>query len=277
MNISNGDRQWGRYSWRRERDTTTTGDQKRDPTPWWSEERRERTTSPNYSDEARNSMKASKRLARSMYNNYAAEYSRHVRAIPWPFGWWCARRRINTGHAGRLHGREHAWGHVQPRCRSRGGMGLGKGWRHRHRSGGGPLAWRNAHGRGRHPATQRTCARRAGRPTRHKAGRVGSTAARRSACNRTGRCRQQPPTRRRNRSRRAGTITYGASGRFDPQKSLRAVAARNSGRWGGTGGQAPSGPCDPCGRTVLFSHVFSFAFSVIATLATLTRLQIPED
>jgi len=196
---------------------------------------------------------------------------RHVRAIPWPSGLWHARRRIHTGHAGRLHGREHAWGLVQPRCRSGGGMGRGKGWRRRHRSGGGPLAWRNAHGRGRHPATQRTCARRAGRPTRLAGGRVGSTAARRGACNRTGRWRQQPPTRRGNRSRRAGTITRGASGRFDPRKSLRAVAARNSGRWGEAGGPAPSGLRDPCGRTVLLSHVTPFAFRVIATLPTSLR------
>ena len=156
--------------------------------------------------------------------------SRHVRGIPWPSGLWHARRHIHTGHAGRLHDHEHAWGHVPPRCRSEVGMGRGKGRRRRHRSGGGPLAWRNAHGRGRHPATQRTCARRAGRPTRLMGGQVGSTAARRGACNRTSRWRQQPPTRRRNRSRRAGTITREASGRFDPRKWLRAVAARNSRR-----------------------------------------------
>jgi len=63
----------------------------------------------------------------------------------------------------------------------------------------------------------------------------------------------------------------GHRGRFKPQKS---VAARNSGRWGGAGGQAP---CDPCGRTVLLSHVTLFAFSAIATLPTLTCPQIPED
>jgi len=156
-------------------------------------------------------------------------------------------------------------------------MRRGKRWRRRHRSGGGPLAWRSANGRSRHPATHPTCARRAERPTWRTAARVGSTAARRRACIRTGRWRQQPPTRRRNRSRRAGTITRGASGRFDPRKSLRAVAVRNSGRWGGAGGPAPSGPCDPCGRTVLLRRVAPFAFSVIASLATLTRPQIPED
>jgi len=150
-------------------------------------------------------------------------------------------------------------------------MGRGKGWRRRHRSGGGPMAWRNDHGRGRHPATQRTCERPAARPTRRKAGRVGSTAARQGAYNRTGRWRQQPPTRRRNRSRRAGTIMRGASERFDSRKSLLVVAARDSGLWGGARGQALSGLCDPCGKTVLLSHETSFACSVIATLATLTR------
>jgi len=69
----------------------------------------------------------------------------------------------------------------------------------------------------------------------------------------------------------------GHRGRFEPRKSLRAVAARNSGRWGGAGGQAPSGPYDPCVGAVLLSHVTPFAFSVIATLPTLTRPQIPED
>jgi len=66
----------------------------------------------------------------------------------------------------------------------------------------------------------------------------------------------------------------GHRGRFEPRTSLRAVAARNSVRWGGAGGQAPSGPCDPCGRTVLLSHATPFAFSIIATLAALTRPQI---
>jgi len=52
----------------------------------------------------------------------------------------------------------------------------------------------------------------------------------------------------------------GHRGRVEPRKSLRAVAARNSGRWRGVEGQTPSGPCDPCGRTVLLSHVTLFAF-----------------
>jgi len=66
----------------------------------------------------------------------------------------------------------------------------------------------------------------------------------------------------------------GHRGRFQPRKTPRAVAARNSGRWREAGGQPPPGPCDPCGRTVLLSHVSLFGFSIIATL---TRPQIPED
>jgi len=34
-----------------------------------------------------------------------------------------ARRRIDTGHVGWIHSREHARGHVQPRCRGGGGEG----------------------------------------------------------------------------------------------------------------------------------------------------------
>jgi len=69
----------------------------------------------------------------------------------------------------------------------------------------------------------------------------------------------------------------GHHGRFEPRESLRPVAARNSGRLGGAGGQVPSWPSDLCGRTVLLSHVTLFAFKVIATLRTLTRPQIHED
>jgi len=59
--------------------------------------------------------------------------------------------------------------------------------------------------------------------------------------------------------------------------SLRTIAAPNSGRSGGAGGQALSRPCDFSGRTVLLSHVTPFAFSVIPTVASLTRLHILED
>jgi len=150
-----------------------------------------------------------KNLARQLLHHSCN--SRHVRATPWPSGRWRARRRVDTGHAGWLHGREYARGHVQPRCRGGGGVGRGKGCRHRHRRGGGPPASRNAHAQDRHPAAQRICARRAGRPTQRTGWRVESTASRRGASNRASRWRQQSPTRRRNRSRRAGTITRGLS------------------------------------------------------------------
>jgi len=133
--------------------------------------------------------------------------SRHVRAIPWPLERWRARRRVDTGYAGRLHGRKHARGRVQPRCRGGGGVGRGKGCRRRRRSCGGPLAWFNAYGRGRHPAAQRTRER----PTQCTGGPIGSTTARPGTSSRTGRWRQRPPTRRRHRSRRAGTIIRGSS------------------------------------------------------------------
>jgi len=119
-----------------------------------------------------------------------AQKSRHVCAIPWPSGRWRARRRMDTGHAGRLHSRERARGHVQPRCRGGGNVGREKGCRRRHRSGGGPPASRDAHGRGRHSAAQRTCARRTGRPTRRTGGRVGLIAARWGASNSAARWRQ---------------------------------------------------------------------------------------
>ena len=135
--------------------------------------------------------------------------SRHVGAIPRPLGWWRAGRRIDTGHAGRLHSRERAWGHAQPRCRRGETVGRGMGCRCRHRSGGGPPASRDAHRRGRHSSGLRTCARRAGRRTRRTGGRVGLIA--RGASNRAARGRQQPPTRRCNRRRRADTITRGSS------------------------------------------------------------------
>ena len=86
--------------------------------------------------------------------------------------------------------------------------------------------------------------------------------------------------RRRAAATEAGAQARSAAGHrghFDPRKWLRAVAPLNSGRWGAAGRQALSGPCDPCGGTVLLSHVTSFAFRIISTLPTLTRPQIPED
>jgi len=188
--------------------------------------------------------------------------SRHVCAIPWPSGRWRARRSIDTGHACRLHSRERVRGHVQPRRRGGGDVGRGERCRRRHRSGAGPPASRDAHGRGRHSSAQRTCTRRAGRPTRRAGGRVGPTAARRSASNRA-------PAVAQARS------PAGHCGRVEPWKSLRAVAPRSLGLWGEAGGQAPTEPYDPCGWTVLLSLVTPFAFSVIATLPTLKRPQIP--
>jgi len=161
-------------------------------------------------------------------------------------------RVTDTGHAGRFYGRERALGHVQPRCRGGGGVGRGKGCRLRHRSGGGPPASRRAHGRGRHSAAQPTCARRAGRPTRRTGGRVGLNAARRDACSRSSWALQAPEVAARGHRAQLGAVE-------------------------GARGQGLSQPSDPCGRTVLFSHVTPFVFSVIATLPTLTRPQIPED
>jgi len=90
-----------------------------------------------------------------------------------------------------------------------------------------PPASRGAHGRGRHSAAQRTCARRAGRPTRRTGGRVTLIAARRGASTPAARWRQQPPTRRRIRRRRAGTITRGSSwARRTPEVAARGRRAR---------------------------------------------------
>jgi len=218
------------------------------------------------------------RIQATLNFNLADLYdSRHMRAIPWPSGRWRAQRRIDTGHAGRLHGLERALGRVQSRFRSGGRVGRGEGWRRRHRSGGGPLASRDTHRRGRYSAVQRTCARRTGRSARRTGGLVGSTA------------RDEAPLTTpldgvRNRWRAAATKSgaqalspAGHRGRVQPRMLLRAVSGSNSGRWGGSGGQGPSGPCDPGCRIVLLRHVTPFAFSIIATFPTLTRPQIPED
>jgi len=162
-----------------------------------------------------------------------------VRAIPWPSGRWRTRQRIDTGHAVRLHSRERARGHVQPRCRGGEYVGPEKGCRRRHRSGGGPPASRDAHRRGRHSASQRTCARRAERPTRRTGGRVGLIAARWGAFNHAARWRQQPPTRRRNSRRRAGTITRGSSwARRTPEVAARGRPAQLGAVGGGRGADA---------------------------------------
>jgi len=92
---------------------------------------------------------------------FRIQNSRHVRAIPWPSGRWRAWRRIDTGHAGRLHSRERARRHVQPRCRGGGNVGRAKGRRRQNRSGGGSPASRDADGRGLHSAAERTSNRTA--------------------------------------------------------------------------------------------------------------------
>ena len=203
--------------------------------------------------------------------------SRFVRAIPWPSGRWRARRRIDTGPAGRLHNLERARGHVQPRSRSEGRLGRGEGCHRRLRSGGSPPASRDTNERGRYSARQRTCARRTGRSAWRTGGLVEPTA-------RDGAPLTTPLDGVRNRRRVAATIAgsqarspAGHDGRVGPRKSLRAVSGNRSGRWGGSGRQGPPGTCDHGCRTVLFSHVTQFAFSVIATLPTLTCPQIPEN
>jgi len=82
---------------------------------------------------------------------------------------------------------------------------------------------------------------------------MGLIAARQGACNRAARWRQQPPE----------VVARGHRAQLGAVEGAR--------------GQAPSGSSDPCGRTVLLSHVTPFVFSVIATLPTLTRPQIPEN
>jgi len=102
-----------------------------------------------------------------------------------------------------------------------------------------PLLTGRVHGRGRHSAAQRTCARRAGRPTWSTGGRVGSTAARRGFSSRAARWRQKPPTSRRNRSRRAGTITHGSSqARRTPKVAASGRRAQVGAVGGGMGANA---------------------------------------
>jgi len=200
-----------------------------------------------------------------------------VSAKPWPSGRWRTRRRIDTGRAGRLHGRERARGNAQPRCRGGGGLGRGKGCRRR-------SAAATARRRGATPTGGAVSPPRSA-PTR--GGQGGPHGARAGGWDRPP--RDGPPltapldgvsNRRRAAATEAGAQSRspaGHRGRFEPRKSLRAVAGRNSARWGGAEGQAPPGPCDPSGGTVLLMHVTLFAFSVIATLPTLTRPQIPEE
>jgi len=144
--------------------------------------------------------------------------------------------------------------HGQLRCRGEKGVGRGKGCCLRHSSGSGPPASRDAHGRGRHSAAQRTRAQRAGRPTRRTGGQVGSTAARWGASNRAARWRHQPPP-----ATEAGAQARspaGHRGRVKPRMSLRAVAVRNSWRWGWRGGRRRPGPV-----TLVAGQSFSATYS----------------
>jgi len=185
--------------------------------------------------------------------------------MPWSSRRWRARRRINTEHSGHLHGRVHAQGHVKPRCRSGGNVGRGKGFRRRHRSGGGPPAWRNARG----AITPPRCApAHGGRGGRHHARAGGSDRTPRDVAPLTARL-EGVRNRRRAAATEASAQERSPAGhcvRVEPRKSLRAVAARNSGWWGSAGGQTTSGPCDTCGRTDLLSDATLFAFSIMTTL-----------
>jgi len=191
-----------------------------------------------------------------------------VRAIPWPSGRWRARRRIDTVHAGLPHGRERARGHVEPHCRGGGRAGRGKGCRAATTAAAAP----------RRRATPTRGAVTPPRSAPAHGGRGGRHGARAGVWDRPPRD-GAPPTAPLDGVRNcrgavateAGAQARSPAGhreRVECRKSPRAVAARNSGRWGGVGGQAP---CDLCGRTVLLSHLTLFAFSVIATKPTLTR------
>jgi len=127
-------------------------------------------------------------------------------------------------------------------------------------------------------APPRSAPAHGGRGGWRSGGRMGPTALRRADSNGAARWRLKQPTTGRNRSRRADTVTRGSSW---SRRNLGSCCAPSPGATrgcgGGQGGRCCPGPCDPCGRAVFFSHVTQFAFSVTATLPTLTRPQIPED
>ena len=117
--------------------------------------------------------------------------------------------------------------------------------------------------RGRATPPPRSAPAHSGRGSRHDTRAVGWNRPPRDGAPLTAplaRWLQISPTSRRNKSHAQARLPAGHRGRVEPRKSLRAVAACNSGRWGGAEGQTPSGPCDPRGRTVLLSHVTVFAF-----------------
>jgi len=176
-----------------------------------------------------------------------AEDSRHLRAIPWPSGRWRARRRIDTGRpAGSMAASTH--GGTCSHVAVAGGAWGGE------RGAAAAAAAAVARRRGATPTGGAVTPPRSA-PAR---GRDGARAGGWDRPPRDGVPLTVPRDGVRNRRLAAATAAgaqarspAGHRGLVEPRKSLHVVAARNSGRWGGAGGQAPSGPCDPCGRTVL--------------------------
>jgi len=167
-----------------------------------------------------------------------------VRAIPWPSGQWRARRRTDTGHAGRLHSRKRARGRVQPRFRSEGGM-------RREEDSTAATAARRRRRRatptGGTVTPPRSAPAQGGRGGRHGARAGGPDRPPRDGASLTAPL-DGFRSRRRAAARKAGgqaRLPTGHRGRVEPRKSLRAVAARNSGRWGGHGGRRRLGPVTP--------------------------------
>ena len=181
-------------------------------------------------------------------------YCRHVRAIRRPSVRWRARRRIDTGHAG-------AYSYV---AMARGAWG-------RERGAAAATAAAAARRRRATPTGGAVTPPRSAPAHGEQGGRHGARAGVWDRPPRDGAPLTEPLDGVRNRRQAAATEAgalaqspAGHRGRGEPRKSLRVVPARNSGRWGGAGGQAPSGPCDPCCRTFLLSRVTLFAFRVIA-------------
>jgi len=167
--------------------------------------------------------------------------SRHVRAIPWPSGRWRARRRIDTGHAGRLHSRKRARGHVHPRCCGGGSVGRGKGCRHRHRSDGGQPASRDDHGRSCSPASHLRTAEGAADTAHGRAGgtdrcATGRLQPRRSMASENA---YEPPLQKLARRHDQPRVIVGGS----IPRSRRARSPRATrGGGGGQGGRRPVTP-----------------------------------
>jgi len=156
-----------------------------------------------------------------------------VRAIPWPSRRWSARRRIDTGHAGRLHSRERVREHKKPRCRGGGSVGRGK-------CTATATAAAAARRRRATPAEGAVTPPRRAPAHGWLGGRHGARAGGWDPPPRDGAPLTTPLYGVRNGRRDAATDAgakarspAGHRGRVEPQKSLRAVAESNSGRWGG--------------------------------------------